>query len=493
VTPNALNAPLPPSASNTAPPSPEAHPDSVTFAASHPLPSILPPAAHAPSSIKSDSHVLPTEDPPNKYWKFTSSVVGDSTSDGEASYNVRRRANSAATGLPPNSAAPKLSAEDRSGSHVRSSSVNTTFMSGPVSSNSKDAASSGKGGSLPSADDNWEKASLSRLARLPDSVAGSDLDSLSGRLRDLGSSESESTTPTIPDDKIVGASGSSDFKSRRNTIKANAPYDSQLSGPDFGFTLPAVPSAPPIGDWGSGSGKGGSDSGGEGDVMARMPSAPAIPPLVQDQLPHITVFPKPVISREHLHVNPHFPTSTPVSSSTVPSHDLDSPSTPRTQTNSQNHSASSSSSSGQYTTSINVPPPPPPFDYQQSLPPSIASNAGHSIHQGYALPNSMSSPPGNFTTPMPPMPIQPAPPFMPLASSGITHPIPPSLYASNGQINGFTGVFEPPVNVRPPPTEVDVDTLIKAQKFTKFALSALMFEDLETARNELKKALQLLS
>jgi Vta1 C-terminal domain len=71
--------------------------------------------------------------------------------------------------------------------------------------------------------------------------------------------------------------------------------------------------------------------------------------------------------------------------------------------------------------------------------------------------------------------------------------MPPSVYGGNGQVNGFTGEYGTPVNVRPPPTEVDVDTLIKAQKFTKFALSALMFEDLETARNELKKALQLLS
>ena len=228
--------------------------------------------------------------------------------------------------------------------------------------------------------------------------------------------------------------------------------------------------------------------------MARMPSAPVIPPLVQDQLPHITVFPKPTISREHLHVNPHFPTSTPTSSSTTPLHDLESPSTPRTQTNSQNPSASSSSS-GQHAASINPPPPPPSFGYyQQPSPPSTTSSiAGYSIHQIYAPPNSMTSPPNNFTTPMPPMPIHPVHPFMPSTSSETAHPMAPSVYASNGPVNGFTGAFEPPVNVRPPPTEVDVDTLIKAQKFTKFALSALMFEDLETARNELKKALQLLS
>jgi hypothetical protein len=226
--------------------------------------------------------------------------------------------------------------------------------------------------------------------------------------------------------------------------------------------------------------------------MARMPSAPAIPPLVQDQLPHITVFPKPAIPRENLHVNPHFPTSTPTSSFTAPSHDLESPSTPRTQINSQNTSASSPL--GQHAISINVPPPPPPFGYQQSPPPSTtSSNAGHSVQLGYTPPNSVISPPSNFTTSMPPVPIQPVHQFVPLTSSGMAYPMPPSVYASNGQVNGFTGAFGPPVDVRPPPTEVDVDTLIKAQKFTKFALSALMFEDLETARNELKKALELLS
>jgi hypothetical protein len=40
---------------------------------------------------------------------------------------------------------------------------------------------------------------------------------------------------------------------------------------------------------------------------------------------------------------------------------------------------------------------------------------------------------------------------------------------------------------------VDPETLAKAQKHTKFAQSALLFEDLETARNELRKALEFLS
>lgn len=491
MTPSALNAPLPPSASNTAPSSPDVRPGSLTYAASHPLPSALPPAAHSPSSIKSDSHALPTEEPPSEHWKITSSVVGDSTSDGEVSYNIRRRANSTSAG-PPNSAAPRLNAEDRHGSHVRSSSVNTASVStnaGPMPANGRNAASAvGKGGSVSSADDDWEKARLSRLARLPDSVTGSDMDSLSGRLRDLGTSESESVTPTISDDR-AGTSGSSDYKSRRNTIKANAPYDPRLSGSDFGFTLPGVPSAPPGGDWGSGNGNGGSDSGGEGDVMARMPSAPAISPLSQDQLPHVTVFAKTAPSRDNLHVNPHFTTPTPTNLSTAPPHDLESPSTPRTQANSQ--ASSALSPPGQHPAPLS---PPPPLVYQQSPPPSTtSSNAGHSIHLDYTPPNPVIPLHNNFTTSMHPQHVHHVHQFAPSAPTGMTHPMPLPVYASNGHVNGSNGAFAPPANVRTPPTVVDPETLAKAQKHTKFAQSALLFEDLETARNELRKALEFLS
>lgn len=486
VTPSALAAPLPPSASNTAPSSPEARPNSVTFAASHPLPPTLPPPSHSPSSIKSESRALSTEESPNKGYKFTSSIVGDSTSDGEVSYNVRRRANSASTGHVANDTS-KLTAGEKTGSHARSSSVNTASV--PIHAAAV-SANGGKPSSASSPDDDWERASLSRLARLPDSVSGSDMDSLSGRLRDLGSPDSESVTPTNPGTGRgnESATSSSDFKSRRNTIKANAPPNERLSGSDFGFHLPGVPSAPPSGDWNNGSGKGGdSDFGGEGDMMNRLPSAPAVPPNIQDKLPHVAIFHKPATPKEELHVNPHFPSALPNEPPTT--NGLESPSTPRTQT----HSRTPTTSSGQHAPF--TAPPPPPLGYEPSPTSATSSlNAGHSVQRGYTPPNSVVSPHHNFATSMPPQftLAHPSHLYAPAASTNVPQAS-PYAYGTNGHMNGTNDAYRLPVQVRPPPTELDPETIGKAQKHTKFALSALNFEDLETARNELKKALLLLS
>jgi len=46
---------------------------------------------------------------------------------------------------------------------------------------------------------------------------------------------------------------------------------------------------------------------------------------------------------------------------------------------------------------------------------------------------------------------------------------------------------------RTPPETLDPETVVKAQKHAKFAISALNFEDLDTARRELRKALEILS
>lgn len=480
---SALAAPLPPSASNTAPSSPDARPDSVTFAASHPLPPVLPPSNRSPSSIKSESRALP-EDSPNKGYKFTSSIVGDSTSDVEATYKYnRRRANSASGGHTPNNTS-KLTVEDKSSSHVRSSSVNAAPIlppSGHASVNDTRRSSA----SSPEEED-WEKASLSRLARLPDSVSGSDMDSLSGRLRDLGSPNSDSGTPT-PMGNGASDNAASDYKSRRNTIKANAPPNPRHSESDFGFTLPGVPSAPPVGDWKNGSGKGGdSDSGGEGDMLAKIPSAPVLPPTIQDQLPHVVVFHKPATPKEELHVNPHFP-SAPSDHSTTNNH-LESPSTPRNQI----HSSTPSSGNHPTTTA----PPPTSFGHELSPPPSANStvHGGHSVPRGYTPPNSVVSPHSNFSITMPPTFVQTHPPNAFAPAAPVNVPSAPSYsYGTNGQTNGVTDAYGLPVHAREPPTELDPETIGKAQKHTKFALSALNFEDLETARNELKKALLLLS
>ena len=82
--------------------------------------------------------------------------------------------------------------------------------------------------------------------------------------------------------------------------------------------------------------------------------------------------------------------------------------------------------------------------------------------------------------------MQPNGQFAPSAPMGYHH----------GAMNG-TGPardeFGIELSSRPPPTELDPETVGKVQRHTKFALSALNFEDLETAREELKKALRLLS
>jgi len=471
VAPGALAVPLPPSVTNTVPSPPESRPNSVTFAASHPLPPVLPPSTQTPSSVKSDSHVLPIGDSPNKNYKYTSSVVGDSMSDGEIGHNIRRRANSVSS-PPPNT---KLSAEDRSSLHVRSSSVNTASIlasATQASTNGRDATPhrGNRSEASSSADDEWEKSSLSRL-------------------RELGSPQSESITPTFSND------GNSDHKSRRNTIRANAPlHDARLSGSHFGFTLPGVPSAPPIDSWDH-SRRGG-DSGGEGDMKEGLPSVPAVPPIVQDRLPHVSVFPKPMTPKEELHVNPNLSASTSTSFPTAPPQDLESPSTPRTQV--PPHTIPTAPTSVQHApTMASLPPPPPPpplYGYQQSLPPLVAaSNTGQSPHHVYMSPNPVTSPHGNIMVNMVPVPTQFTPQLVPAAApTGANHPIPPS-YLTGGQMNGFTDAFGVPINTRPLPTEVEPETLSKAQKHTKLALSALDFEDLETARNELKKALLLLS
>jgi hypothetical protein len=501
-TPAVLAIPLPASASNSVPSSPGNRPSSVAFAASHPLPPLLPPPSKTPSSIKSESRVLPSGNSDEKVYKYTSNIVGDSTSDSEAGYNVRKRANT----VVPSHPGKGDNEEKKSSYHVRSSSVTTAAVSQPVVTPTepleppKSATSAAT-----SVDDDWERHSLSRLARLPDSVTGSDMDSLSGRLRDLDTPNTSSSeaTPIPPKETITP--GDSEFKSRRNTIRANAPSDPGLSGSDFGFTLPGVPSAPPVGDWSRGSGKSDSDSGGEGDVMARLPSAPAVPPLVQDQLPHVIVFHKPASPREEIRVNPHFPSYPPPAVPTAPKDDSI---TPRSQSHAR------APSSGGHVVPPTIPPLPPVVGY--SHPPTLSttssSDAGSTIHLGYTPPNSVVTPhthasfPGHSASAMsPPYPHYPHPPFPqhPYSAQLPGHyaPVIPAnmqtgFYGGTGQVNELNGSqdeFGLGIPPRTPPTALDPETVAKAQKHAKFAQSALNFDDLETARQELKKALRLLS
>jgi hypothetical protein len=487
-TPSVLAVPLPSSASNTRPSSPSSRPDSVAYAASHPLPPVLPPQVQTPSSIKSESHALPAEVNNEKAFKYTSNVVGDANSDGEASYNVRRRANSASGGLKPQTNGAKTGEDSH---HVRSTSVSTAPSTQPTFASSTNGAidkSRANGhSSQSSAEDDWERQSLSRIARLPDSVSGSDMDSLSGRLRDLGAldSSSSSLTPTTP---AHNGNLDNEFKSRRNTIRGNAPPSFRMSDSDLSINLPGVPSAPPVGDWGSGKDSGGdSDSGGEADMIARLPSAPGVPPIVQDQLPHVAIFPKPSSPRDELHINPHFP-SHPVDHQpqSSESREFESPSTPRSRTHSRTPSTSQTSTIS------------PSYNGVGQAPYATSPSSTISTHRGYTPPNSSISPHG------PPVGGH----HLHLPPSGLSNPPVIAHYNPTAPVSlppGFYGNAQPSAQLpihdefglgipqREPPTELDPETLGKVQKHAKFALSALNFEDLETAREELKKALRMLS
>lgn len=427
--------------------------------------------------------------------------MGDSTSDSEASYNVRKRANTVVPGQP----GKAENDENTSSHHVRSSSVNTAAAPQPPTPTALQPPMSAPA-TKTSMDDDWERTSISRLARLPDSVSGSDMDSLSGRLRglDLPNTSSSDTTPIAPNHAHTGQD---DFKSRRNTIRAGGPSDPRSSGSDFGISLPGVPSAPPVGDWGRrGSGKSDSDSGGEGDVLARLPSAPAAPPTLQDQLPHVAVFHKPASPRDELQTNPHFPSYPPPIVSGAPNGDHDDSLTPRSQTHSR---APSSTSSGAPVVPSTIPPPPPPAGYPQppSLSTTASSDIGSSVHLGYTPPNSVVSPHANFAGNLVPgVPYHhyaqhPYPPPHGVQSPSHHPSVPPvtvpqGFYPVGAQPNGVSGSHDefglgiPP---RPLPTSLEPEIIAKAQKHAKFAQSALNFDDLETARAELKKALRLLS
>lgn len=493
-TPGAPAAPLQPSGANSAASSPENRPGSVSFAASHPLPPLLPPATKAPSSIKSESHALPTTGSDEVYKH--SIVDGESTSDGEASYNVRQRAYTTAVNNPKPEDDEQISAH-----HARSSSTNTAARSEPPSSIPTNQPSVPFGVDEPLPDDDWERVSLGRLARLPDNRSGSEMDSLSGRLRGLGTppDASSSTIPTLPTN-YGRPTEESDFKSRRNTIRAGEP---RPSSSDFGFRLPGVPSAPPLGDWNRRGG--GSDSGGEGEVMAKLPSAPDVSPLVQDQLPHVSVFHKPASPQQELLTNTPSSAQSMVPPTYMPTVDGGSSTIPR----SSSRSRAPSASSGGHGFPTQVPPPPTQYG-QPHLSTASPSNAASSIHSGHTPPNSVVTPhPSHSDVPsaLPPShyavhygqlsythaPVASPPShYTPVNSTNV----PQAFYATSVQphgVNGSHDEYRLGLPARPPPTELDPETIGKAQRHTKFALSALNFEDLETAREELKKALRLLS
>lgn len=111
------------------------------------------------------------------------------------------------------------------------------------------------------------------------------------------------------------------------------------------------------------------------------------------------------------------------------------------------------------------PPSPPPERSDLPPPPITVSKP--------ALP----PPPAVFPTPAP-APQPSAPPFVPM----------PQASAPPVQTNGSGNDEE----WKPAPSNVDPTTIANAQKHAKWAISALNYEDLETARKELKLALQLI-
>ncbi|KAG8810502.1 hypothetical protein FRC17_002912 [Serendipita sp. 399] len=209
-------------------------------------------------------------------------------------------------------------------------------------------------------------------------------------------------------------------------------------------------------------------------------TAPSSPHSRPDSLlPHVT-FIKPASPRDELRVNPHFPIQPTALTPSAPP--LDSSSTPRD----QGHHVSSTATTGHGSLPTHL-----PHEYITSPGSAISPANTSSIHRGYTPPNSVISPHANFTNGTIPFtaPLYVPQPIGQYAPAGpAAHYAPPAngLGASRDEF----GLGIPP---RTPPAELDPEAIGKVQKHTKFALSALNFEDLDTAREELKKALRLLS
>ena len=388
--------------------------------------------------------------------------------------------------------------------------------------------------SASSEEDEWEQNRLSRIARLPDS-RGSDSD---GKYTGGGGGDlADPTQPTEHRDStsIVGSTARRDT-TRNNNIREDS---SESSSSMFGIPpvrLPGVPSSPPAEGW-PGQGLYHGPPSDDGD-LPNLPSAPPVAPSDQENIPHVTVFTKPRPDNERLSssnhtVHPPYDYQ-PQPAGPPPTRQQDiSNQNGRVQGHSRGLSQSSSTSTAippVYTPSYSqnhpvVPPipkaPSPPTHFQSP------SSTTSSTMPGYAPPNSAVSPTMSHTggspstihnhlPPPPPGPGQqhystgaPAPyfhqhpqyaadPYTGGWPTGGGHPstvnrsITPQ---SNGSYPSSGGYF-PNGNAyeaRTPPETLDPETVGKAQKHAKFAISALNFEDLDTARKELRKALEMLS
>ena len=127
--------------------------------------------------------------------------------------------------------------------------------------------------------------------------------------------------------------------------------------------------------------------------------------------------------------------------------------------------------------------------------PSVPGSMGGNIpSEADISPHSLPAPPS------PPPAVQAPPPPItfsrPSAPPARAAPTQPSAPPAPTKLNGHTSIKQEPGQEEeewnPAPANVDPTTIATAQKHAKWAISALNYEDLETARKELRLALQLI-
>lgn len=147
-------------------------------------------------------------------------------------------------------------------------------------------------------------------------------------------------------------------------------------------------------------------------------------------------------------------------------------------------------------------------DDEDSLLPSVPGGIGSASSLSHGLPEPPPPPPEAHQPPPPPITFSLPPPSAPTASlrpsapprtissnmPNITAPsAPPALQPAAAAASGANGhQYGTDEDWRPEPATVDPTTIANAQKHAKWAISALNYEDLETARKELRLALQLI-
>lgn len=378
--------------------------------------------------------------------------------------------------------------------------------------------------SASSEEDEWEQNSVSRIARLPDSQ-GRDSDG-----KYTGGGGGDLTNPTRPAGAGNGGStpigrSTAQHGTTRSTVREDSSESSASTSGIPRVQLPGVPSSPPVEGWpGQETYRGPPSDDGD---LPNLPSAPPVAPSDQENIPHVTVFTKPRPENErHSSSNntfiqppydPHLHSSAPQNTSNPNSWFQG-----HSRALSQTSIASGATVPASY--SQNHPPvpkaPSPPAHFQSPI------SATSSTVPGYAPPNSVVSPTMSHTGASPnisfhhhlPPPVPGQQYYAPTAPAPYTqqyqqytadsyssgwpnaggHPstINRSITPQSNGSHPSTGSYFPngtAYGARTPPETLDPETVAKAQKHAKFAISALNFEDLETARKELRTALEILS